>query len=101
MIAGVHSTVWIFAISAATTSRALSKSSSSPSRDAGVQVVADRVVLAHEERVQEREADPEVAGHTREVDVRLELLGDQSALVEPELAELARADRLANAGSRP
>ena len=58
-----------------------------------VQVVADRVVLAHEQRVQEREADPEVPGDAREVDVLLELLRRQALLVDPELAVLARAER--------
>ncbi len=58
-----------------------------------VELVADRVVLAHEERVQEREADPEVAGDSREIDVLLQLLRRQALLVDLELAVLARAER--------
>ena len=59
-----------------------------------VQVVADRVVLAHEERMQKREPDPEVPGHAGEIDVRLDVGRDQPALVEPQLPVGARADRL-------
>jgi hypothetical protein len=40
----------------------------------GVQPFADRVVLEHEEGVQEREADPEVAGDAAQVDVGLDVL---------------------------
>ena len=58
-----------------------------------VQVVADRVVLAHEERVEEREPHPEVPGDPREVDVRLDLRRDQAAIVELQLAALAGAQR--------
>ena len=59
-----------------------------------VQVVADGVVLAHEQRVQQREADPEVARDAGQVDVRLDLLRDQPAVVEAQLAVLAALDRL-------
>ena len=59
-----------------------------------VQAVADRVVLEHEQRVQDREPDPEVAGDPGEVDVRLDLLRDQAARVELELPVLAGADGL-------
>ena len=65
-----------------------------------VQAVADRVVLAHEERVQEREPDPEVAGDAGEVDVRLDVLRGQAALVELQLAVLARAQRVGEARGR-
>src|SRR6185503_2465490 len=59
-----------------------------------VELVANRVVLAHEERVQEREADPEVSGDASQVDVLLELLRRQSLLVDQELPVLAGAKRL-------
>ena len=69
MIAGVQSTVWIFAISAATDKpRLLVELLVGQLRVLRVQAVADRVVLPHEERVQQREADPEVSRHTFEVD---------------------------------
>ena len=63
-----------------------------------VQLVADRVVLAHEERVQQREADPEVPGDAGQVDVRLELRRRQAELVDLQLAVLARAQRVGEGG---
>ena len=68
----------------------------------GVEAVADRVVLAHEQRVQQREADPEVAGHALEVDVRVELARRQAVGVDLQLAELAAsAARRRTAGVLP
>ena len=55
------------------------------------ELVADRVVLAHEERVEERQADPEVAGDPAQVDVRFEILRWQPLLVDPQLPLLAGA----------
>ena len=66
-----------------------------------MQAVADRVVLAHEQRVQERETDPEVPRDAGEVDVRLDVARDEPALVEPQLAVLPDRIASANAGSRP
>ena len=66
-----------------------------------MQVVADRVVLAHEERMEEREPDPEVPGDADEVDVRFDLLGDQAPVVELEFAVLPVRSACANAGSLP
>ena len=61
-IAGVHSTVWIFAISAALTMpRAGEQPVAVPVRIAALELVADRVVLAREQRVQQAEAGPPVA----------------------------------------
>ena len=71
-------------------------------RIARVQVVADRVVLAHEERVQQREPDPEVAGDAGEVDVRLELLRRAGRARRAAACRARRsAAPSANAGSRP
>ena len=66
-----------------------------------VQAVADRVVLPHEERVQQREPDPEVACDAGEVDVRLHLLRDQAELIDPELAVLARSQCVREARVAP
>ena len=63
-----------------------------------VQVVADRVVFAHEQRMEEREPDPEVPGDAREIDVCFDLLRDQAAVVEFQLAVLAGAQRLREGG---
>ena len=101
MIAGVHSTVWIFAISAAVIRRAFAKSSSSVHlRVLGGEPVGDRVVLAREERVQERQPEPEVPGDAGEVDLRVEVARQLAVRVEAEpaarvLAERARDRRLA------
>ena len=71
MIAGVQSTVWILAISAAFDQpRLVVELLVGQLRVLRGEPVADRVVLAHEQRVQQREADPEVAGHALQVDVR-------------------------------
>jgi hypothetical protein len=43
----------------------------------GVQALADRVVLEHEERGQQREADSEVARDTPQVDVGFDVLQQQ------------------------
>src|SRR4029453_16565295 len=59
-----------------------------------VQVLADGVVLAHEERVQESEADPEVPCYALEVDQLLELRRRQALLVDLQLPVLARAERV-------
>ena len=56
--------------------------------------VADRVVLAGEERVQERQPEPEVAGDAGEVDERLEVARELAVGVEAELAALLRAERV-------
>ena len=102
MIAGVHSTVWIFAISAELISRALSYSSLvGHLRVLGVQAVADRVVLAREQRVQQREPDPPVVGDAREVDVLLQVAGGRPSVVDPQLAALVGAQRGGEAGSLP
>ena len=90
--AGVHSTVWILAISAALTSRAVSKSFSSDQVGYCLpQPVADRVVLAGEERVQQAEAEPEVPGHAGQVDDLFEVARQLAVRVEPQLAVLVRA----------
>ena len=58
-IAGVHSIVWILAIRAALTSRATSKTAVvGPVGVLLPERVADRVVLAGEEGVQQAEAEP-------------------------------------------
>ena len=59
-----------------------------------VQVLADRVVLAHEQRVEQREADPEVARDAGQVDVLLELDRRQARLVDLQLAVGVRAERV-------
>ena len=66
----------------------------------GGQPVGDRVVLAREERVQEREPEPEVAGDAGEVELRVEVARQLAVGVEPHpaartLAERARDRRLA------
>ena len=59
MMAGVHSTVWILASSAALISASLSNSSSSDQVGySAAEAIADRVVLAGEERVQHRQPEP-------------------------------------------
>ncbi len=64
-------------------------------RMAGVQVLAHGVVLPHEERMEEREADPEVAGDTREVDVLLEFdRREPAVVVDPQLAVLPGTESL-------
>ena len=69
--AGVHSMVWILAMSAALTSRAF-WNSHSPSAVGIIdpQPIDDGVVLAREQRVHHREADPPVAVHAGELVVR-------------------------------
>ena len=52
--------------------------------------LADRVVLAHEERVQDGEADPEVAADARQVDEPLQVLGREAQVVDAEPALLVR-----------
>ena len=64
------------------------------------QPVGDRVVLEREERVQQGEAEPEVAGDARQVELRVEVTRQLAVGVEPEpaaraLAERARHRRLA------
>jgi hypothetical protein len=59
-----------------------------------VQVVADRVVLAHEQRVEKGEADPEVARDALQVDQLLELRRRQALVVDLQLPVLARAERV-------
>ena len=59
----------------------------------GVQPLADRVVLEHEERVQQCEADPEVAGDAAKVDVRLHILGQQPFGRDPQQTVFPGADR--------
>jgi hypothetical protein len=62
--------------------------------------VADRVVLAREERVQEREPEPEVPGDAREV----ELASSRAAAGRPGRAQLPGSPQRsarANAGSLP
>src|SRR5881227_2829228 len=74
MIAGVQSTVWIFAISRRDHEpRLVVEILVVELGIARVQVLADGVVLAHEERVEQRQADPEVLRDTGRVDVRLDL----------------------------
>ena len=63
-----------------------------------VKAVADGVVLAHEQRVEQRKADPEVAGHAPEVDVRIELWRRQAVGAELQLAELVRPNRVCELG---
>ena len=59
----------------------------------GGQPVGDRVVLAREERVQEREPEPEVAGDAGEVELRVEVARQLAVRVEPEPAARAFAER--------
>ena len=71
-----------------------------PVRVLGGEPVCDRVVLAREERVQERQPEPEVPGDAREVDLRVEVARQLAVRVEAEpaarvLAERARDRRLA------
>ena len=71
-----------------------------PRRVLGGEPVCDRVVLAREERVQERQPEPEVPGDAGEVDLRVEVAWQLAVRVEPEpaarvLAERARDRRLA------
>ncbi len=66
----------------------------------GSQPVGDRVVLAREERVQEREPEPEVAGDAGEVELGVEVARQLAVRVEPHpsagtLAERARDRRFA------
>jgi len=58
-----------------------------------MQVVADRVVLPHEQRVQQCQPHPEVPRDTADVDVRLDLVRDQPLPVELQLAVLAGSKR--------
>ena len=99
MIAGVHSTVWILAISAALIRRALSNSCSSVQSGCSA---ASRSAIAlcsrHEERVQERQAEPEVAGDAGEVELVVEVARELAVVVEPEPAALVLAERLGERG---
>ena len=60
----------------------------------GGQPVGDRVVLAREERVQEREPEPEVAGDAGEVELRVEVARQLAVRVEPHPAARAFAERV-------
>jgi hypothetical protein len=57
-----------------------------PARVLTEKAVADRVVLAREERVQEREAEPEVAGDAGQVDGSIQVAWQVAVRIEPELA---------------
>ena len=86
MIAGVHSTVWIFAISAAVIRRALANSSSSVQSgcsDASRSAIA---LCSRVKSVQEREPEPEVARHAGEVELVVEVAGELAVRVEPQPA---------------
>ena len=99
MIAGVQSTVWILAISAAFTSRALSYSSwSDISGYSRVQPLADGVVLAHEERVQDARGRPRSCRPRPTGRCTSGGLGRQAQVVDAEPAH-ARCDRRASAKS--
>ncbi len=69
-----------------------------PARVLGLQAVADRVVLVREDRVQQRQAEPEVAGDAGQVDDFLEVARQLAVGVEPELAAFLRAQRLRESG---
>ena len=102
MIAGVQSTVWIFAISAATTRRALSNRARRPiSPDASRARWSQTALCSRmNSDMQQREPDPEVARDAGEVDVRLDRLRNQAAVVELQLAVLAGAQLPARTSDR-
>ena len=101
MTAGVHSTVWIFAISAALISRARWKiSSSGQLRVAGAQPVADGVVLQGEQGLQHEQPDPE-SGHPPRVVRRVVGQRRQPVRVDAQLAVRAGPDELLVLGRRP
>ena len=92
--AGVHSTVWILAISAALIEpRPLEDVVVRPRRVLGSQPVADRVVLADEDDLHQRDPEPE-ARHLRRVVLLVRRDRQQAVLADPQLAVLARAQEL-------
>ena len=77
---GVHSTVWIFAISAELISHAVSNRRWSSQRVLALEHVADRVVLLGEQRVQAGQAEPEVLVEAGQVEAGLVGVGEQPAV---------------------
>ena len=69
-----------------------------PRRVLAAQPVADRVVLEREQRVQDREAEPPVAGHPGQVDPLLQVARQLAVGVEAQLAVLVRAQRAGERG---
>ena len=69
-----------------------------PLRVLGGEPVGDRVVLAREERVQERQPEPEVPGDARQVELRVEVARQLAVRVEPEPAARMLAERARDRG---
>ena len=108
-MAGVHSTVWILAISAELISFAFAKSCSS--FQVGLLVreqIADVVVLEREQRVEHGQPDPPVVGEPGEVDAGLGIDRQQARRLDAQLAADAGAqlgrrlrDRSRRSATRP
>ncbi len=91
-IAGVHSTVWIFAITAALTSRAtLKRRVSSQSGWAAFRRSQIALCSLHEQQVQQRQAHPPVAHEAGVLDAAWKSRGQRAVVVQPQLAVDAAA----------